>query len=1110
MRTLSILAACIFISFLAAAQQKGYYRTPAIYKNTVVFTAEGDLWKYDLSTGLSSRLTTHEGLEENPLFSPDGKTLYFTGQYEGAPELYCMPAEGGVPKRLTYDYDGWVRPTCFTNDGKVIYRTQRYSQLPFPRLVRLDAATLNREQLPLAQGSDGVYDEAGVLYFTRWPWQGSETKRYKGGTIEQIWRFDGKSEATCLTCDFDGTSTRPMLYNNRIYFLSDRDGTMNIWSMDKDGKGLKQETASKGWDLRSPSSNGGNIVYQKGADLWLFDAATGTEKLLDIRLQSDFDQRKARWIKSPVNSITDNAISPNGNYVALVSRGRVFVSPAKSDRWVEINRRSGIRFKSVQFVNDHTLAMLSDESGEYEIWTISADGSETAKQLTKGTKTMISNFLVSPDGKYVAYNDKNGVFRVAETATGAIRYEYGEAYNGIGNFGWSPDSRWVTFDRGIENQNVQICMVDTRSGGAQGAGVMQGGGMHGGGMNTGGGQAGDSKGMKMTPVTTDRLNSYDASWSADSNWLFFTSERNLHTRVFGPWGPRQPEPYYTETRNFYAMALDPAGRFPFLSTDTWLTDSAFNPAAKGSGKKPGAAKTYDWAHLQSLLYQLPVKSGNIRSLQAAADGWLYWLDDGAAGNRDGAKLMAMKFKESKKYEPVEIATGVSYYLLSDNRKKLLVNYRNHNITVDEANGAKIDVEKDKLTLENWSFAVDPVEDWKEMFADAWRMMRDYFYDRDLHKVDWAGARQRYEPLVSRLTDRWELDDLLAQMVGELSALHTFVYGGDKRVPQDRIPTGFLGASLTKDAKGAVIGHIFRSDPDYPEDESPLARPELHVREGDIITAVNNVALGQVADISVLLANKVGVPVKLDLVDRTGRAYAEVVKPISAGADYNLRYAEWELQRRERTDSMSNNDIGYVHLRAMGGGDFDDFVKQFYPVYNRKGLIIDVRHNFGGNIDSWVLEKLARKAWMYWQGRSGGPTWNMQYAFRGHMVILCDQVTASDGEAVTEGFRRLGLGKVIGMRTWGGEIWLSSDNQLVDNGIATAAEYGVFGPEGKWLIEGHGVDPDIVVDNLPYATFKGKDAQLEAAVDYLKKKIAAEPVPAVKVPEHPDKGFKYPF
>jgi len=388
------------------------------------------------------------------------------------------------------------------------------------------------------------------------------------------------------------------------------------------------------------------------------------------------------------------------------------------------------------------------------------------------------------------------------------------------------------------------------------------------------------------------------------------------------------------------------------------------------------------------------------------------------------------------------------------------------------------------------------------------MMRDYFYDRNLHKVDWVAIKKQHEPLLDRITDRYELDDLVAQMVSELATLHTFVSGGDKRTSPDQIPAGFLGARLQPEPKGVKITHIYKDDPDYPDKTSPLYKPGLSIKEGDFITAVDNVPVKTVQDISMLLDNKVGVPVKLSLLNKEQQSYTREVKPISAFAETMLQYNEWELTRRMQVDDAGNNEIGYIHLKAMGGGDMDDFVKQFYPVFNRKGLIIDVRHNGGGNIDSWILEKLIRKAWMYWQRRTGKPYWNMQYAFRGHMVVLCDQFTGSDGEAFAEGFRRLGLGKVIGMRTWGGEIWLSSSNRLVDNGIATAAEFGVYGPEGQWLIEGHGVDPDFVVDNLPYETFKGKDKQLEFAIDYLKKKIKDEPVEVPKPPAYPDKSFKY--
>ncbi|HEX2534237.1 MAG TPA: S41 family peptidase [Chitinophagaceae bacterium] len=1072
----------------AQAQQKGYYRTPALHGNTVVFTAEGDLWKYDLGGGTAARLTTHPGVELNPAVSPDGKQIAFLGQYEGATEVYVMPFNGGVPKRMSYDYNSYnLQLVGWTKEGKILYRTDKFSRLPSPQLALIDPATGNTEPLPLWQASQGCYDETGMLYFTRFPNQGSKTKRYKGGFIEQVWRFDGKSEAVNLTGDYAGTSSHPMYHNGRVFFLSDRDGTMNIWSMSREGKDPKQHTFSKAWDLQSPSLNGSRIVYQKGADIWLYDIAANREQLLDISLLSDFDQRKPRWMKSPVNTISHSDISPNGNYAAIISRGRVFVSPSKSDRWVEVVRKSGIRFKEVHFVDNKTLALLSDESGEYEVWTMKADGSDVPKQVTKGSKTMITFFDIAPNGRHIAYCDKNDVLRVADVATGAVKFSYDSVYAGNYGFSWSPDSRFLSFTVGIDNLNAQVHVLD---------------------LNT----------LRRTAITTRRLDSYSPSWSADSNWLFFVSDRNLRSKVSSPWGPRQPEPYYTETGNIYAIPLDTAARFPFLPTDSWLADSSFllldsaelaeKAALAKAKKKPApAARSYNWAGALTNLYQVPVKSGNIANL-AAADGYLYWLDIDPSNYGAGGRLYALKIAESKKYEPVEVASGVGGFVLSGNKKKLLVTFMNRTLAIADANGAKINAEEAKLVLNNWSFQINPPEDWRQMYEDAWRMMRDYFYDRDLHKVKWDSVRRQYEPLLARVTDRYELDDLIAQAVGELSALHTFVYGGDKRTSPDQVPIGFLGALLDKHAQGARIRHIYRNDPDYPETASPLFRPEGKIREGHIITAVNNIPVNSVNNIAELLANKVGVPVKLTLLSTAGRRYEQVVKPFSAYDEYNIRYGEWELSRRELVDSLSGNDIGYVHLRAMGGNDMNDFVKQFYPVFNRKGLVIDVRHNFGGNIDSWVLEKLMRKAWMYWQGRSGGPTWNMQYAFRGHMVILCDQVTSSDGEAVTEGFRRLGLGKVIGMRTWGGEIWLSSSNRLVDNGIASAAEFGVFGPEGQWLIEGHGVDPDIVVDNLPFETYKGKDAQLEYAVDYLKKLIKEKPVPDPKAPAYPDKSFKY--
>ena len=413
-------------------------------------------------------------------------------------------------------------------------------------------------------------------------------------------------------------------------------------------------------------------------------------------------------------------------------------------------------------------------------------------------------------------------------------------------------------------------------------------------------------------------------------------------------------------------------------------------------------------------------------------------------------------------------------------------------------------------MTGWSFSLNPQEEWRQLFIEAWRLERDYFYDPSMHGVDWEALLKKYLPLVDRVTDRAELSDLISQLVGELSALHIFVRRGDHRKGEGTISVGQLGAllNLRKDLGGARIEHIYRTDPDHPNERSPLAKPHLAISQGDIIEAINGVSLLSVPDWESLLRNQAGKPVRLRLWSRrTKRTEEKMVTPISAKAASELRYDEWEYTRRIRVEATSGADIGYVHLRAMGGGDYSSWAQNYYPVFNRKGLIIDVRNNRGGNIDSWILEKLMRKAWFYWQGRVGNPTWNMQYAFRGHMVVPCNEFTASDGEAFAEGFRRLGLGKVIGTRTWGGEIWLSFNNWLVDKGIASAAEYGVYGPEGEWLIEGHGVEPDIVVDNLPHETFLGKDRQLEAAISHLKELIKKDPRAVPPAPKYPDKSFK---
>jgi tricorn protease len=442
--------------------------------------------------------------------------------------------------------------------------------------------------------------------------------------------------------------------------------------------------------------------------------------------------------------------------------------------------------------------------------------------------------------------------------------------------------------------------------------------------------------------------------------------------------------------------------------------------------------------------------------------------------------------------------------MTQNGKKLLVR-KGRSFYMVPAGTGKASL-KDKIDMSGCKFALNPRDDWNQIYKDAWRMERDYFYDKNMHGVDWDAMYEKYLPIANRVTTREELNDVIARLVGELSALHTYVFGGDSRSDNKNIRIASLGANFTRDKAngGFRIDYIYKKDPDYPNGKSPLDDPFLDIREGDIITKVNGKDALTAMSIGELIRNQAGKQVRITL--KRGTTTRDViVKPTSSS--YWLRYRDWQYSNRLKVDKDSKDQIGYLHLNAMGSRNVNEFFREFYPIFQRKGLIIDVRYNNGGNIDAFILDRLLRKAWMYWKGRNGEPYWNMHYAFRGHIVVLVNERTASDGEAFAAGFKRLGLGTTIGTRTWGGQIWLNGANTLTDNGRAGAPMFGVYGPEGKWLIEGIGFVPDIELDNLPHESFKGKDAQLEAAIKLLQEKIAEDPRDVPPVPAYPDMSFK---
>jgi tricorn protease len=1102
---------------------KGFYRQPALRGNQVVFVAEGDLWRVALGGGRAERLTTHPGQEAWPALSPDGRWLAFVGTHDGGADAYVMPTAGGVPRRLTWEGSG-VRVWGFAATGEVLVTLPSRNGHSVTQLQAVDPRTMARRLLPVAQASDGALSADGKrLYFTRNGLRGDNARQYRGGAIARLWvlELEGRAEARPLVQE-RANDRRPMPYRDargqdRVAFLSDRDGTVNLWSVRADGSGLRQHTRHAGWDIRHAALDATRVVYALGADLRVADLATDEDRLLDIRLGGDFEAQRQRWITRPQAYLTKVAMAPDGERVLLAARGRLATQGVGALRRAELPQPADGRCREAVFGHDarHVYA-LCDFAGEPEVWRFAANASEAAVQITRGATAQRETLSASPDGRWLAHTDRDGRLWLTDLRVEGYptrQLDHNRTDGRFDEMTWSPDGTAIAFTRAVGTMTrSQLVLLRLADGHQQ-------------------------------VLTSDRYDTDSPAFSPDGRWLYFTSNR--HFAVTGnpsPWGDRNLGPYFDRRTKLYALALQPGLRAQMAVPDELTPPVPAPGAAGGSGSTagsgasaapPGAAASAPaaatpvrpasptaagraralppiaWEALATRLHELPVAPGNYRALRT--DGRRMWLLDTEQGTERRTSLKTFVLEPGEARLETVSPEVREFELSADGRRMMVVRGSGSpgsapEILLVEA-GARLPAEtaRQQVRWADWSIATDPKSEWRQMFADAWRMQREHFYDRDMHGVDWAAVRQRHEPLLERVTDRLELAELLAQMVSHLGALHSQVSAPDLRSGPEEPALASLAAELTRVEAGWRIDRILRGDPELPTEASPLGAPGLEIAEGDVITAINGRRAGGEAgaagaaganDPAELLRGQAGRQVLLALRKADGRSAQAVVVPVSLARERQLRLLDWRQSRLRTVLDSSQGRIGYLHLRAMGREDIADFAREFYAHVERDGLIIDMRFNGGGNIDSWVLEKLLRRAWVWWQRRSppGAPPYpNMQQAFQGHLVVLVNEETYSDGETFSEGFKRLGLGTVIGRRTSGAGVWLSDRNRLLDNGIMRAAETGQMDAQGRFLIEGVGVAPDLEVDNPPRATFDGGDAQLDAALAHLQRLLRERPV-----------------
>ncbi|WP_339723383.1 S41 family peptidase [uncultured Paraglaciecola sp.] len=1088
MRALFLI--CLLLITQPALALAGYYRYPALHNDTLVFTAEGDLWKIKLGDKYAQRLTSHPTEEKQASISPDGNWVAFVANYSGTPEVHVIPIQGGIAKRVTFENVA-VKVQGWSADSKILYSYNgRVGPAGNWTLKQVDPTNLSTTTLPLADAVQGsISGDNSTLYFAQFGLQISSdnARAYQGGAKGELWKYTlgSNQEATRLTSKHKGSASTPMIAGERLYFISNQSGSDNIWSMKLNGRDQQQHTQYQDWEVRNARLNKDKIVYQLGADIQIFDIPSEQSTVVDIALTSDFPQLREHWVNTPLKHLTSAKQAGDSKKVVLTARGRVAIAATDGSRLVEIATPKDSRTRKALLSHDKkSVYALNDSSGEMEIWQYPADGSQGSEQLTFDGNVFRWDLYLSPDGKSIAHDDKNGDLWLLDLATKKNQkiLTNNVGFSPIDSLVWSNNSQLIAITyAAVNSERSQIMLIDT------------------------------SNNQHQT-LTSEKYASFSPTFSNDTNWLYFLSDRHFDSFPSSPWGDRNMGASFDRRTQIFAIALKAEAKFPFEqpteldglddlkeaedikdendnSDDKIVADRS---EAKNTEEAPKTA--VDWENIAARLWQVPVASGNY-SKMLANKKFLYVLDKITEPNSQ-AELKSIKVEPKSK--PTTFLGSVQSFSLSDDGKTLFLQKTGSKKEMYlVAAGAKFpSTAKDtKVNTSDWKLLVNPQQEWLQIFHDAWLMHRDSLFDKNMRGLDWTAIKQKYQPLLSRLTDRHELNDIFKQMMGELNTLHSQVRGGDLPVDNDTAKAATLGAEYSQDKQGVKITHIYSNDPELISRLSPLSKPGVNAQVGDIINAINGQTIHTIPDIAKALQNQAGKQVLLNIT-RENEQLSTVVTPSSTRHDYYNRYFDWVTQNQQKVHK-ADAELGYLHLRAMGSGDVATFAREFYAQYKKQGLIIDVRRNNGGNVDSWILEKLLKRAWSFWQVGDSEASTNMQQTFRGHLVVLADQYTYSDGETFTAGIKALKLGTVIGKQTAGAGVWLTGRNRQTDGGMARVAELPVYAMDGRWITEGRGIAPDVEVDNLPHTTFKGEDAQLQAAIKLLQKKINKDPVKPLK-------------
>lgn len=1097
---LAVAFLSIFAATPASAQSK-LLRFPDIHGDRVVFTHGGDLWVAPAIGGTARQLTSHPGLELFAKFSPDGKWIAFTGQYDGDEQVYVMPSGGGEPRQLTYypakgpfatrwGYDNQVYG--WTPDGtRVLFRSHRDSwTLPMTRLYTVAAAGGPAEPLPMPESGAGAYapDGARVVYSPRFRDFRSE-KRYGGGQANDLFVFDlATHDATRIT-DHPRADRDPMWIGNTIYFNSDRTGTFNLYAYDLAKKAVVPVTASTTWDVRWPSADvaSGRIVYESNGELQVFDTKAGKATPIAITVPDDGLARRPSRI--PVGSqVRDVELSPKGERALFAARGDIFTAPIEKGPTRNLTHSSGAHDKWPRWSPDgRRIAFMSDLSGEDELYVVTQDGSGAPEALTRGGKAFRYAPAWSPDGTRIAFGDKDGKVYVVKVAEKTVTEIVDAPRGQIQDYTWSPRGHHLAFSMTGNNGFSAVHVWSERDG-------------------------------QVRRVTDPLFNSGDPAWDPDGKYLFFSSDRE-----FAPQLSTVEFNYATNrTTGLFALALrrDVPHLFPPESDEVKIEEEK-KAAEKPADKKDEAPKSavgpaaagdlaIDVDGIAARVMRVPLPADNYAGVSATRTGLLYTVAGAGYYGRDSDRERSLRLFAFKDRKETTLIGEMSGYALSADGSKLIVN--------QGANGGTYVVfdatpsgASSKKTVSTSGLMYDrvPAEEWQQIFGEVWRRYRDFFYVENMHGYDWAALRAQYEPLVAHVAHRADLNTVIGEMIAELAVQHAYIAGGDIMVPP-RARVALPGARFALDkASGRFrIARIFDGQNEEERYRAPLTEVGVQARIGDYVLAIDGEELKATDDPYRLLRNKADRPVTLTLNTTPSTAGARTVSFQPLASEESLIYLDWVQTNRRRVAELSKGRAAYLHVPDMGADGIREFIKWFYGQLDADALVVDVRANGGGNVSRMLIERLRRQVLALGYSRNDSrPSTYPDGAFRGPMVAILNENSASDGDIFPAMFREAKLGPLVGRRSWGGVVGITNRGTLIDGGIVNVPEFGFATAKGAWAIEGYGVDPDIDVENDPKSVIAGKDPQLERAVAEVMKLLETRGAPLPARPAAPTRTGK---